>query len=233
MSGFNSVWVGACRSGSPSIVRIDPVTNKVVASIELDVSDLQEESSIAAGEGAVWALTAGYPQMLLKVDPATDKVAASYPMTSSDLGGVRAGFGALWIAQTTGNNVLRVDPATGLVADEIGVGARPRFLAVGLEAVWVMNASDGTVSRIDPVSATVTATIAVSPRSIDGGDIAVGGGYVWARVSDILVSQIDPVTNEVVARYRPGSGSGSVAADGGAVWISAHDVDAVWRLPLP
>ena len=34
----------------------------------------------------------------------------------------------------------------------------------------------------------------------------------------------------VVARYGPPSGSGSVAADEDAVWVSAHDVTTVWRL---
>lgn len=95
-----------------------------------------------------------------------------------------------------------------------------------------MNERDGTVSRIDPATDAVTATILVTAVPVDGGDIAVGGGFVWARISDQLVAQIDPTTNEVVARYGPPAGSGSVAADDAAAWISAHDVDAVWRLPL-
>jgi hypothetical protein len=76
------------------------------------------------------------------------------------------------------------------------------------------------------------ATIPAGDGSIDGGDIAVGGGYVWARVSDSLVAQIDPATDKVVARFGPPAGSGSVAADEDAVWISAHDMNTVWRLPL-
>jgi len=35
-----------------------------------------------------------------------------------------------------------------------------------------------------------------------------------------------------VTRYGPPSGSGAVIVGAGAVWISAHDVDTVWRLPL-
>jgi len=44
--------------------------------------------------------------------------------------------------------------------------------------------------------------------------------------------KIDPATNAVVARYSPTAGSGSVAADGDNVWVSAHDHDVVYRLPL-
>jgi len=76
------------------------------------------------------------------------------------------------------------------------------------------------------------ATISVGAGSSSGGDIAVGGGDVWARLSDSLIAQIDPATDTVVARYGPPSGSGSVAADEDAVWVSAHDVTTVWRLPF-
>ena len=86
--------------------------------------------------------------------------------------------------------------------------------------------------RVDPATNTVTATIHVSGRPIQGGDIAVGGGSVWARVSDVLIAQIDAATNTVVARFGESWGSGSVAADDEAVWISAHDVLSIWRLPL-
>ncbi len=49
--GFDSVWVGACKSGAPSLVRIDPATATISATIPLEVNDLQYESSVAAGEG--------------------------------------------------------------------------------------------------------------------------------------------------------------------------------------
>ena len=76
------------------------------------------------------------------------------------------------------------------------------------------------------------ATIPVGAGSSSGGDIAVGGGFVWARLSDSLIAHVDPATDTVVARYGPPSGSGSVAADEDAVWVSAHDVTTVWRLPF-
>lgn len=115
----------------------------------------------------------------------------------------------------------------------IAVGAGPRFLAVGEGGIWVLNQFDGTVSRVDPGTNTVTATITVSDAAVEGGDIAAGGGSVWARVSDSLVARIDPGTNKVVARYGPSAGSGSVAADHEAAWVSAHDINAIWRLPAP
>jgi YVTN family beta-propeller protein len=126
-----------------------------------------------------------------------------------------------------------VNPADGSIVAVIPTGAFADFLAVGDGGVWVQNNGDSSVSRIDPATDTVLATIHVSGRPIQGGDIAVGGGSVWARVSDVLVAQIDIATNTVVARFGESWGSGSVAADNEAVWISAHEVLSVWRLPIP
>ena len=55
---------------------------------------------------------------------------------------------------------------------------------------------------------------------------------MWARTGTTLLARIDPATNKVTQRYGPESGSGGVIVEGDNVWISAHDVPAVWRLPL-
>jgi len=49
----------------------------------------------------------------------------------------------------------------------------------------------------------------------------------------VLLVRVDPDEGAVVARYGLSSGSGAVIVGGGAVWLSAHDINAVWRLPLP
>ncbi len=228
--GFESLWVPSC--GVPTLTRIDPKSGRILASIPLAVEDLREESSIGAGEGGVWVLSGGGDPKLLKIDPKTNALATTFAQPPGSAA-LRAAYGALWITNSAAGTLMKVDPATGAVSKEIPVGAIPRFLAVGEDAVWVMNQQDATVSRIDPKTAAVVATISVGSTPIEGGDIAVGGGSVWVRVSDSLIARIDPKTNRVVGRYGPPAGSGSVAADASAVWVSAHDVSSVWRLPLP
>jgi len=227
--GFDALWVGSCGS-EPAILRIDPVKGEVVATIPIAASDLSPESSIAAGEGAVWVQTADAD--LVKIDPATNKVVATTPAPAGTVA-LRTGFGALWATNVTKGTLQRLDPATATVQAEIPVGDGPRFLAIGEDAVWVLNQADGSVTRVDPATNTAAATIDADTGRVDGGDIAAGGGAVWARVSDSLVVEIDPQTNTAVAAYGPPNGSGSVAADRDALWVSAHDVSSVWRLPLP
>ncbi len=75
------------------------------------------------------------------------------------------------------------------------------------------------------------ATILVSEIPVDGGDIAAGAGPS-GQISDSLVARIDPATNSVTQRIGRPAGSGSVAADNAAVWISAHDIDRIYRVAL-
>ena len=167
---------------------------------------------------------------LVKVDPGTLEVTDTYEMPNG-AGPVRAGLGAVWVTNPVMSALHRVDPAMGEVTDTIEVGPGPRFLAVGEGGVWVMNQEDGTVSHVDPATNAVVATIDTG-IPIEGGDIAVGGGSVWVRGGPELLARIDPATDAVIERYRPPAGSGSVAADDGAVWVTAHDVSTIWRLPL-
>ncbi len=229
-AGFGSLWVGVCSDPS-TVLRIDPSTGKVLATVKLPGAVLEEEGSLAAGMGAVWAVTTGPDKKLIKIDPSTNQVAKTFPITG-DAAAVRAGLGGLWLTDPGAWELLRLDPRTGRTIATVQTGAEPRFFAVGEGGVWVQNNGDGTVTRVDPATNRKTATIRVDEGSVSGGDLAVGGGFVWARVTGSLVAKIDPATDTVVARYGPAGGSGSVAADSTAVWITAHDVNAVYRLPL-
>ncbi len=229
--GFGSLWLAVCTHPG-ALVRLDPTSGKVLARIALPDLEVMEEGSVASGEGFVWVVTLGRERTVVKVDPTTDTVVARLPVEVG-VAAARAGEGALWLTNPQDGVLTRRNVATSALEATIPTGKGARFFAVGLGAVWVQNNVDGTVTRVDPATNRVVTTITVDSGPVQGGDLAVGGGFVWARVSDALVAKIDPATNTVVARYGPKSGSGSVAADADAVWISAHDVDLVYRLPLP
>jgi len=229
--GFHSLWIAVC-SNPARVVRLDPTTGKVLARIALPADlAVMEEGSVASGEGFVWVVTIGAERALVKIDPSTNRVVDRVPVEVGVVA-ARAGEGALWTTNTVTGAVERRDPRTGALVTSVPTGAGARFFAVGEGGVWVQNNVDGTVTRVDPATNRAVATIRVDAGPVDGGDLAVGDGFVWARVSDTLVAKIDPATNAVVARYGPQAGSGSVAADSNALWISAHDHDVVYRMPL-
>ena len=66
--GFESVWAASCSYESPSVLRIDTTTGLTTAEIPMPAR-LPAESSIGAGEGAVWVLTSGSDRKLVGIDP--------------------------------------------------------------------------------------------------------------------------------------------------------------------
>jgi virginiamycin B lyase len=189
------------------------------------ISDAPGAARLSATGPADWVAIAGAfawvatdDGQLTRFDLQTGAVAGTLPLNGAVCQAMGVGFQSVWVSNCDNPTIVRLNIA--------------RFLAVGPDSVWVLNDTAGTVSRIDPTTNQVAATITVSTTAIDGGDIAVGGGYVWARVSDALVAKIDPASNTVVARYGPANGSGSVGADNDAVWISVEQQRTVWRLPL-
>jgi virginiamycin B lyase len=229
--GYDALWVAVCSTPG-KVLRLDPATGKVLARIAIPEGlEIMEEGSVASGEGFVWVVAVGNERTLVKIDPSTNTVVDRVPVEVGVVA-ARAGEGALWTTNSVTSAVDRRDPSTGALVTSVPTGKGARFFAVGEGAVWVQNNVDGTVTRVDPATNKAVATITVDTGPVDGGDLAVGGGFVWARVTDTLVAKIDPATNTVVARYSPVSGSGSVAADASAAWVSAHDHDVVYRLPL-
>ena len=226
--GFDAVWSASCEPAG--IIRIDTKTGRVTRA-QFDVPIADSEASVGAGEGAIWVVAGATSDVLLKVDPKTLKVQRRDRVPAGSAG-VRAGLGGAWVTVPHADQLIHVDPASGAIVATIAVGLGPRFLAVGEGSVWVMNQIEGSVSRVDPGTNRVTATIDVG-EEINGGDIAVGGGSVWVHGGPELLARIDPALDRVTARYGPNEGSGGVAADDDAVWVTEHDIATIWRLPLP
>jgi virginiamycin B lyase len=230
--GFGSLWTATIRE--PGLARVDPATNRVAAHIALALPPrLGGEGSIGAGLGSVWVVTQGAgceSCHLARVDPGTGTVVASIPIEDGGAG-VRVGEGRVWITNPDQDLVQEVDPQRDEVVRTTSVGPVPRFMAVGEGAAWTLNQGDGSVTRIDPATGDTTTIDAGVPGG--GGDLTTGAGSVWARGGRQLLTRIDATTSQVAERYGPRSGSGAVIVGCGALWISAHDIDTVWRLELP
>jgi virginiamycin B lyase len=230
--GLGALWTETCDKAG--LAKIDPSTNRVSAHVALPVGAVGEdgEASVGAGEGAVW-LVVGDKRCescsVVRVDPRALRVVARIPVREG-AAAVRVGEGGVWVTNPSKSIVQKIDPRTNRVVLTTQVGPTPRFLAVGEGGVWTLNQGDGSLTRLDPTSGEVLATI---PAQVigEGGDITTGDGSVWVRGSDFLLTSVDPGSNAIDTRYGPSSGSGAVIVASGAVWVSAHAVSKVWRLP--
>ena len=84
---------------------IDPKTNKVTKTIELNVPNAG--GSIAYGEGWLWVSQTGFP--ITRIDAPNEKVVQQF---WGDGGGlITAGSGAIWLSDVSGSKVARFDPS--------------------------------------------------------------------------------------------------------------------------
>ena len=129
----------------------------------------QAPTSVAVGEGAVWAAntTAG---TVSRIDPRTRSL---QPITvGASPSGIAVGGGAVWVANHDDNSVSWINPQSNTVVRTIRVGAGPTAVAYGYGSVWVTNADDRTVTRIDADTGDVIKK--AIPTNAVGRGIAVG-----------------------------------------------------------
>jgi outer membrane protein assembly factor BamB len=85
---------------------------------------------VAVGDGAVWTVGDAYGRQLWQVDSATRRLKATIRLPFVP-GRVAAGEGAVWVTSLLGDEVARVDPATGRVVATIPVGRGVEGIAAG------------------------------------------------------------------------------------------------------
>jgi virginiamycin B lyase len=223
--GFGSLWIPSC--GDHALLRADVRTGAIQATVAAGPAD--SEGGIATGAGSVWLVTSGSSE-LDRIDAASNAVVARIQLPKGSYNPVFAN-GSVWVASNEGGALVRVDPATNKVVGSTPIGPKPRFLTVGEGSVWVLNQGDGTISRVDAETGKLQATIAAGIPG-EGGEIAYGGGSVWATVFGFPITRIDPASNKVVQQWS-GKGGDSIRYAHGSVWLTFLMGAKVWRLSVP
>ena len=218
--GQGAVWVANKLDNSVS--RIDPQTNRVVATISVPdgVADL------AVSRDAVW--TGGDRRgvaRVVRIDPRTNRVVAAVPVGSQP-SGLAATDDAVWVTTLIDGTITRIDSQTNQVTATIHTGARPVQVAADDRAVWVAYPQDNRVRRIDPQTNRVVATLRVAQPQ----DITLGFGSVWVPRGQSGLVRIDPQTNTATSSIRVAGKPNTIAVGAGAVWVRHSDPDGVQRI---
>ncbi|MBT2519178.1 hypothetical protein J7E29_17190 [Streptomyces sp. ISL-90] len=222
-----ALWA-ATPAPTPEVVRVPLDDPAAAVHIPLPLAP-RVESSITSDGTLVWLFVGG-PLTLLGLEQSTGAIVRTFEVTAG-LQGLRFAGDALWASSPATGELVRLDPVSGEETLRVAVGPQPAFIASGAGSLWVMNQGDGTVSRVDPADGAVLATIPASTGHIAGGDIIATDSEVWVRTTEELAVLVDPAADAVVARLGPAEGSGSIAVGGGAVWLTAHDVSSIHRIP--
>jgi virginiamycin B lyase len=223
-TGFGSLWMA--NTNSKEVLRIDPDTNKVIATIRVGS---KPDLSIGMGLEYVW-IADTKDKTVKQIDPKTNQVvrtiAVNLPRETE--GSIGVGEGSLWVLTNEGDTdsgtLSRIDPITGEISANIQVNAASHAALVAFGSVWVTSTAAGSVLRVDARNNTVTAEIPVhtAPRFL-----AADEGSVWVvSQKDGSLARIDPLTNKVAATINvgvPGEG-GDLAIGENYVWVAADGV---------
>jgi len=158
--------------GNSKLFRVDPLTGRAKA------FDMGGEV-VAAGAGRIWALHSVLGT-ITSLDAHSGKPDRGLSLTGESATEMAFGFGALWVVDTTGNQVLKVPIAYQGQIETIPVGLRPTDVAIGQGFVWVANSAGKSVSKIEPQGARVERTIPALGYPVR---LVVDGGTVW--VADV------------------------------------------------
>lgn len=220
--GYGSVWLS--KSKSHAVYRIDPSTNKVIATIPVGPD---AELGVTAAAGSIW-IPDVKEHSVSRIDPKRNAVVRKIQLDLSEdaEGSIAVTDDSIWFVSNRGGTdagtLVRVALETGRTTAEIEIPKRSHAVLAAFGAIWVTSSGSGLVVRVDPDTNKVVSRIPVHAKPRFMVD---GFGSLWAlSQSDGSLARIDPRTNKVVATLAlkvPGPG-GDLAIDETRIWVSAE-----------
>ncbi|HCO02110.1 MAG TPA: hypothetical protein DIT48_01860, partial [Actinobacteria bacterium] len=195
------------------VTRIDPVTNRVVTTVQLDDAN----GKVITGDGFVWVAR---PEHVAKIEESSDQIVATIPadmVPAVDVGG------EVWGRNAT--TFSRIDVHTNRVTEvsisSIGIGG----VTADAGSIWVARGgfpggAPPAILRIDAASGRLrrTFTLSSGPQTgVAGRDIAVTDGAVWYVDESGGLGRVDIATGAVTT--VPTTANGGVAAGDGFLWV--------------
>lgn len=225
---YGSPWAAALGAGSlwvtdnagHAILRLDPVTGEVLATMPLDV----EPFSLNANEDAVW-VSALDANQAIRIDPKTNAVVATIEVPSA------ANFaftdGAVWVTNLRLGKVTRIDPQTNTVTATIDTpgpgqeGERTESIAAGPEGVYVLDKRAEMIHLIDPATNEVIQT---KPTNAGAFVLALGEDGMWTVNCDTgSPLLLDAKTLDRIAELGPHPDACGITLDEGSLWLTTSN----------
>jgi streptogramin lyase len=216
----DAVWVGS--TGPNAVHRIDPKTNKVVATVELTGEPC---AGLAVGFGSIWVPLCGRPSTLAKVDGTRNVVSAIFETgPAAREGGITTSTDSVWLVTDKEGSLARIDPYTGAVRQIVRVPAgsfNPRFQE---GRVWVTRADGAEITAVEAASGAVLGTTKTGPGP---RFLTWGAGSIWTfNQGDGSLTRIDVHSRRAthtIPLGTPGEG-GDIAFGGGMIWTTMPKV---------
>lgn len=218
--GFDSVWVASQQQ----ILRLDPATGDMIATIPFDADDY---GKVSAGADAVWVTAGG--KSVAEIDPGTNSIVATLK-TEAEVAGLGTGGGFLWVSTSEqGGRLLKVEPVDASVVASVSVP--PGSLQYSDGTVWVFG--EDAAAQVDATTMAVQRTDfpVRAPAVVDGRSVwSISAGSAEASDAEVLQTNVG---TEEVSSSTPIPRAAALAADSSGVWVLSTPGSTSSELYLP
>ena len=212
-----------------ALTLVDASTHRTVSEVSLGPAGAAgpgtTASDIAFSGSSAWVLT-GAEQRLVRVDLATRKRVKTIGLPSIPGSRLAVGAGSIWLTESAGPGVWRIDARTGKLLKPFTVEGQGRGIAFGAGSLWLTR--DTYVIRVDPRNGRVVTRILVpfAPTWL-----AYGDGALWAASGSVgYVGKIDPADNRIAKTQKLHGWLSDLAVGGGFVWAATIPDGTIFKL---
>ncbi|MFN2462871.1 MAG: hypothetical protein ABR573_03080 [Candidatus Dormibacteria bacterium] len=190
-----SLW--ATRDEERSLLRIDPATRKVTATIPLELSPF----AMGAGPNSIW-VTDYEHGAVAHVDIATNRLVGVIRGLAAGPAAVAVEGGSAWVVNRSHEGVTRIDVASHKILAFIPLDRGPLPILATPGGIFIKEDIQGDVVRIDPATNAVADRFPVGPKEgRDGVDsMAVDGDGVW--ITGMHLQRIDAASGAVTKQLK-------------------------------
>jgi DNA-binding beta-propeller fold protein YncE len=221
-AGVDAVWAAA----SGRLLRIDPVSNRVVATVRLGGFP----SRVVASGRDVWAAVTRQsgPGELVRVDARANRIVARIRVGDGPVG-VAVGLGSVWVANSSRSSVMRIDPRRNRVVATLLTHRFSSSLVVVGNRVFVAGEPElvaldrlGRIVRRIPLPAPVVR-------------LTASGHELWATDNCACalgrLLRIDTRSGHVLQSFRVGTTPVDLTVGPTATWVANFNNSSLSRIP--
>lgn len=226
-AGSGSLWVvrdqvvvnGAKTGGQHSyLYRLDELSGRRTGRIQLP-GTLDQDGSLAAGEGAIWALE--NDGTLLRIDPGSMRITGSFDTGALETSILIPADGYLWVCECLYHKVLRYDPRIR-VAKTFHFSQQPWYLVSVVErrrpTLWLLDNRDATITRLNPTTGKTG-----SPLGLAGNptEAVIARGSMWVAAGKLVDRVVLATGQRTAIQLPPGTHATGIAVDPAtnAIWV--------------
>ena len=212
-----AVWVGLKNLNE--MVRIDPRTNTVVATVPLGESPSGAPKIV---DGYLWVDT---EDDVVRIDPATNQIDRRFHRSDLGFGTSAVDYRSDSLVACVNGTLLVVDNVTGAIRSRVFVAGGCDDLAVDRDRVWVIDDSQ-KMRRVD--TATGASLTPGLPANSSFQPLLFGDGYLW-NFGGGRVQRVDPDTGALLGTAsRSDMEFIQGCFGGGGLWVASdHEQRAI------